>query len=186
MHASRPGVILVGLVGAMGLVAGLASMEGLHPHRTGSASGVIEAAAVAVPTPPSGLPWTGPPPPPWRTGQPQPRPRPTIFMQISASLAVAPASPTATATLYDWPAAGSGKVTISVYSGDSANACASPPVRTTTAAVLGGSGLWRATLSGLGAGTYELQAQFVGAQGPMSTPCGRAALKVVPPSGSAQ
>lgn len=42
-----------------------------------------------------------------------------------------------------------------------------------------GSGLWRATLSGLGIGTYELQAQFVGAKGPMTTPCGHSFLKVV-------
>ena len=107
-------------------------------------------------------------------------------MQISTSLAPAPASLTATAALYDWPAVGSGEGTISLYSGATANACASPPIRTTTAAVLDSSGLWRATLSGLGVGSYELQAQFAGAEGPMSTPCGREALKVVAATGTSQ
>lgn len=150
-----------------------------------ASTAAVQAASVVVHGPPAGLPWTGPPGSAWRKGQPEPQPRPMIFMQVSASLAVAPASVTATAALYDWPAARPGTVTISVYSGSTGDACASPPLRTATAAALG-SGLWRATLSGLVVGSYELQAQFIGAVGPMSTPCGRAALKVVTAPGTSQ
>ena len=151
-----------------------------------ASTAAVQAASVVVHGPPAGLPWTGPPGSAWRKGQPEPQPRPMIFMQVSASLAVAPASVTATAALYDWPAAGPGTVTISVYSGFTADACASPPLRTATAAALDSSGLWRVTLGGLAVGTYELQAQFSGAVGPMSTPCGRSVLKVVAAPGSGQ
>ncbi|MHB1527202.1 MAG: hypothetical protein ACYCZN_13160 [Candidatus Dormibacteria bacterium] len=92
----------------------------------------------------------------------------------------------ATVLLSDWPAAGKGSVFVSLYQGNTADACSSPPLQTETAAVLNDPGLWRATFSGLAVGSYEVQALFNGAKGPMSTPCGRSALKVVSAPGNGQ
>ena len=154
---------------------------------TPSLTAAVKAASVVVAGPPFPAPFEIGPGKPWLAGQPEPQARPLLLMQVSAGLATAPASPTATVLLSDWPAAGPGTVTISVYSGDTSNACSSPPLRTEAAAVLiNDPGLWRATFSGLVVGSYEVQATFAGKAGPMTTPCGRAALKVVAAPGSGQ
>ena len=134
------------------------------------------------PFPPFPHPFLIGPSKPQLAGQPAPQERPVLLMQLSAGLATAPAAPTATALLSDWPAAGKGTVTISLYSGSNVDACASPPLVTKTAGA-GWGGVpyeWSATFSGLVVGSYEVQAVFAGKAGPMSTPCGRSALKVVP------
>lgn len=136
--------------------------------------------------PPFPFPFMIGPAKPWLAGEPEPQPRPILLMQLSAGMATAPASPTATVLLSDWPAAGKGTVVVSVYEGGTSDACSSPPLRTEMAAVLNEQGLWRAAFAGLAVGSYEVQATFAGDAGPMSTPCGRSALKVVPAPGSGQ
>ena len=139
-------------------------------------------------SPPFPYPFSIGPAKPWVAGQPAPKPTPILLMQVSAGLATAPASPTATVLLSDWPATGKGMVFVSVYQGDNVDACSSPPLMTKPAAAgaWGDPHEWSATFVGLGVGSYEVQATFSGAKGPMSTPCGRAALKVVPAPGSGQ
>lgn len=150
--------------------------------------GGVKATSVVVAGPPFPYPFSIGPAKPPVAGQPAPKARPILLMQLSAGLATAPASPIATVLLSDWPAAGKGTVFVSLYQGDNADACASPPVvtKTATAAYRGAPATWAATFPGLGVGSYEAQATFFGANGPMSTPCGRAALKVVAAPGSGQ
>ncbi len=139
------------------------------------------------PSPPFPHPFMIAPGKPQLAGQPAPQPRPVLLMQLAAGLATAPASPTATVLISDWPDAGKGKVSVSVYQGDTVDACSSPPLRTETAAALPGApGVSSATFAGLIAGRYEVQASFVGPVGLMSTPCGGNALKVVAAPRSAQ
>lgn len=125
---------------------------------------------------------------PWLAGQPEPQQRPILLMQVSAGLATAPASPTAIVLLSDWPVAGKGTVSVSVYQGDTADACSSPPLRTetATAADRDGPATWSTTFAGLRVGSYEVQATFSGKAGPMTTLCGRSFLKVVTAPGSVQ
>ena len=161
-------------------------------NSTSSGSSADQAGTLSYATPsPTPWPWHPfliPPAKPWLAGQPAPKPTPILLMQVSASLATAPASPTAIVLLTDWPAAGPGTVTISVYPGSNVDACSSPP-RVTKTADAGWGGVpseWSATFSGLVVGSYEVQAAFVGKAGPMSTPCGRDALKVLAAPGNGQ
>lgn len=153
-----------------------------------STTAAAMAASVVMASPPFPYPFEIGPGKPWLAGQPAPTPTPILLMQLSASLATAPASPTATVLLSDWPAAGKGTVTVSVYAGFTSNACASPPLmaKTATASYRGAPATWSATFGDLAVGSYEVQAVFVGKAGPMTTPCGRAGLKVVAAPGSGQ
>ncbi len=153
-----------------------------------STTAAVKAASVAVVAgPPFPYPFSIGPAKPAVAGQPAPKARPILLMQLSAGLATAPASPMATVLLADWPGAGKGTVFVSVYSGETSNACSSPPLVTKVATVLPGvPATWSATFPGLKVGSYEVQAAFSGKAGPMSTPCGRSTLKVVAAPGSGQ
>lgn len=121
---------------------------------------------------------------PHLVGQPAPQVAPMLLV-VLLPRQVEATSLTVNAIMSDWPGAGQGTVTISVYVGSTANACASPPLATRTAAAAD-RGTWSTTFGGLATGTYELQAIFDGARGPMVTPCGRSSLTVGAAPGSAR
>lgn len=186
--AKSPPLPLASVGCSVGVAVGGENFEICKGEPADPTAGAVKATSVVVAGPPFPHPFEIGPGKPRLAGQPAPKPTPILLMQVSASLATAPASPTAIVLLSDWPAAGPGTVTLSVYLGSNVDACSSPPLMTKTAGA-GWGGVpyeWSATFDGLGVGSYEVQAAFVGKAGPMSTPCGRAPLKVLALPGSGQ
>jgi hypothetical protein len=106
---------------------------------------------------------------------------PTITTLLSASTATAGGSVTDTATLASASDGANGAITISMYSGDTADVCTGTAVSSETATpATSGNGAYSATFSSLATGSYEFQASFAGdtADSPATSSCGSESLTV--------
>jgi uncharacterized repeat protein (TIGR01451 family) len=89
--------------------------------------------------------------------------QPTLTTKLSADSILNTDSVTDTASLAGATDDASGAITISVYSGNDANACDGEPLDSKTATpATDGNGDYTATFDGLAAGKYEFQASYVG------------------------
>jgi hypothetical protein len=108
--------------------------------------------------------------------------QPQLTTSLSSSSILNTASVTDTATLSNATSGASGAITISVYSGNDANACVSGNLVTSQTATpaTNGNGNYSATFSGLAAGSYEFQASIAadGSNFTASSVCGTEPLTV--------